>query len=145
MNFLVLKKKDLGLLMLSEFISLIGTQMQELALSLYVLKTTGSATLFASVLAISIIPQLILGPLAGVFADWYDRKKMIVYLDLLNGIIVGIFTIIFILNGSLSMTEIYIYVIILSVITAFYRPVIGTILPSIVNGCLLYTSDAADE
>ncbi|WP_026883226.1 MFS transporter [Clostridium akagii] len=134
MNFLVLKKKDLGLLMLSEFISLIGTQMQELALSLYVLKTTGSATLFASVLAISIIPQLILGPLAGVFADWYDRKKMIVYLDLLNGIIVGIFTIIFILNGSLSMTEIYIYVIILSVITAFYRPVIGTILPSIVNG-----------
>ena len=81
MNFSVLNKKDLSLLMISKFISLIATQMQELALSLYVLKTTGSATLFASVLAVAIIPQLILGPLAGVFADWYDRKKMIVYLD----------------------------------------------------------------
>ncbi len=108
--------------------------MQELALSLYVLKTTGSATLFASVLAVAIIPQLILGPLAGVFADWYDRKKMIVYLDLLNGIVVGIFTLIFILNGSLSMVEIYVYVIILSIITAFYGPVLRTILPSIVHG-----------
>lgn len=134
MNLSILKKKDVSLLMLSKFISVIGTGMQEFALSLYVLKVTGSATLFASVLAISIIPQLILGTFAGVLADWYDRKKMVVYLDLLNGVVVGIFTIIFLLTGALSMLEIYILVILLSVITAFYQPFVGTIIPSIVTG-----------
>nr|WP_035796473.1 MFS transporter [Clostridium akagii] len=132
------QKKNISLLMLSKFISVIGTQMQEFALSLYVLslyvlKVTGSATLFASVLAVAIIPQLILGIFAGVLADWYDRKKIIVFLDLFNGVVVGVFTIIFLLTGSLSIYKIYGLVILLSVITAFYGPAIGTIIPSIVE------------
>lgn len=131
MKVSLLKRKDFSLLMLGKLVSLLGTQMQDFALSLYVLKITGSATKFASVLAVTIIPQLILGPIAGVFTDWFDRKKIIVYLDILSGITVGIYAIIFAVNGCLSLVQIYILAIILSMISLLFSPAITTIIPTI--------------
>lgn len=133
MKISLLKKKDFSLLMFAKFASLIGTNVQDFAFSLYVLKITGSATKFASVLALSAIPQLVLGPFAGVFADWLDRKKIIVWLDVLSGIATGIFAVVFWMNGRLSMGSIYILVIALSLISTLYQPAIGTVIPSIVE------------
>ena len=49
--------------------------MQQFVISLYVLALTGSATIFASMLSISILLRIILSPMAGVFGDWFDRKN----------------------------------------------------------------------
>lgn len=75
MKFNLLKEKNFSLLMFGKITSLIGSNMQSFALSLFVLSTTGSATKFASILAIALIPQLLLGPFAGVIVDWFYRKK----------------------------------------------------------------------
>lgn len=133
MKVSILKQKNFSLLMFARLISIIGTQMQDFALSLYVLKVTGSATKFASVIAIALIPQLILSPFAGVFADWFDRKKIIILLDLLSGIIVGLFAFIFFIQGSLSLPFIYVLVIALSLVSSMYQPAISTIIPSIIK------------
>lgn len=133
MDLKLLKQKDFFILMAAKFVSLIGTQMQSFALSLYVLKITGSTTKFASVLAIALIPQLILGPVAGVFVDWLDRKKLIIYFDLASGISTAIFAFVYIINGKLSLGGIYILVILLSIISMIYQPAIGTVIPSIVK------------
>ena len=111
MNFYILKKKNFSLLMTGKLLSLVGTEMQSFALSLYVLKITGSATKFASVLAVTIIPQIVLGPFAGVLVDWFNRKKMIIYLDLLNGLILLPYVYIYYAYSSISLTSIYILVI----------------------------------
>lgn len=133
MNIRLLKQRDFSLLMMGKLVSLIGSRMQGFALSLYVLKITGSATKFASVLAITLIPSLILGPVAGVFADWLDKKKTIVFLDMLSGIVVGIFAVVFRNSGELSIIYIYILVIMLSMISLLFGPAITTIVPTIVN------------
>ncbi|KYH35576.1 enterobactin exporter EntS [Clostridium tepidiprofundi DSM 19306] len=133
MNIKLLKQKDFSLLIMGKLVSLVGTNMQNFALSLYVLKITGSATKFASVLAVTLIPELILGPVAGVFADWFDRKKIIVYLDMLSGIIVGIFAVIFKINGGLSLGYIYILVILLSMASLLLQPAVNTVIPSIIK------------
>lgn len=133
MNVSLLKQRNFSLLMIGKITSHIGTQMQSFALSLYVLKITGSATKFASVLAISLIPQLILGPIAGVFVDWLDRKKILVYLDILAGIVVGGYAAAYIIFGNLSLMSIYILVILLSLISLLFQPTIGTVIPSIVE------------
>lgn len=78
MSLKLINQKDFSLLILGKLVSLVGSNMQQFALSLYVLTLTGSATIFASILSISIIPRLILSPIAGVFGDWFDRKKSIV-------------------------------------------------------------------
>lgn len=133
MNFKLLRQKDFLLLMLGKLVSLIGSEMQTFALSLYVLKITGSATIFASVLSITIIPRLVLGPIAGVFIDWIDRKKIIVFLDMLSGIIIGIHAVIFMINGGLSLPNIYVLVLALSFISLVFQPAISTIMPSIIK------------
>lgn len=133
MNFRLLTKKDFSFLMLGKLISLLGTNMQSFALSLYVLKITGSGAQFASVLSIAIIPQVVLGPIAGVFVDWMDRKKILVYLDILAGIIVGAYAVVYMYSGSFSMTSIYTMVIFLSIISVLFQPAAATVIPVIMK------------
>lgn len=129
----ILKQKDFTLLVIAKFISLMGTQMQSFALCLYVLKLTGSATKFASVLAMALIPQIILGPIAGVFVDWFNKKKLLVTLDILAAMVVGTFVITFELNGKLSIGLIYVMVMALSVISIIFIPTMSVTVPSIVK------------
>ena len=145
MNLKLLNQRTFSTLMFAKFISLIGTQMQNFALALYVLRITGSATKFAIVSAIAIIPNIFLGPIAGVFADWFDRKKMIIYLDIINGIVVGIYAIIFKINGGISLTQIYILAIILSMISSLYMPTISTVIPSIIKRDELLEANGIDS
>jgi MFS family permease len=133
MNLKLLKNKDLLLLIWGKFISMLGTNLQKFTLSLYVLKTTGSASKFASVLAVSIIPQLLLGPFVGVFADWIDRKKIIVTMDILSGIVVGIMAVLYLIMGELQMSYIYMGVFLLSIISVMFQPAACSVIPSIIN------------
>ena len=105
--------------------------MQSFALSLFVLSTTASASKFASILAISIIPQLVLGPFAGVVVDWFYRKNILIVLDLISGVVVSIFAGIYFITGEMSLTNIYIMIIILSVISTIDNPALQTIIPTI--------------
>lgn len=124
---------NLVILMLGRATSLIGSNMQQFALSLYVFAKTGSATLFATILAIAIIPRIILSPFAGVFGDWFDRKKSIVILDLINGVIIGFMAVMFYLNGELSLPIIYILVVLLEITEIFFNSAVVAVIPSIVD------------
>lgn len=132
MEWKLLKNKNLTLLISGQFVSHFGSGMQSFAFSLYILHLTGSGTLFASVLAIGMIPKLIAGPVCGVFADWFDRKKIIVYLDILSAVITGG---LFLLSRTTELTIIHIYmmVISMSLISALFSPAIGTAIPSVVK------------
>lgn len=142
MRFDMLKDKNFGLLMFGKVISLIGSEMLTIALSLYVLQTTKSTTAFASVLAITIIPKLILGPMCGVIVDWVDRKRLMVYLDFVSGVINFIFVIVFSIKGRLSMPDIYVLVVSLSLISTIFQPTIGTIIPTIVKKEMLLEANS---
>lgn len=131
MKFNLLKEKNFSLLMFGKITSLIGSNMQSFALSLFVLSTTGSATKFASILAIALIPQLLLGPFAGVIVDWFYRKNILIVLDLISGIVVTIFAVSYFITGEISLTNIYILVIILSLISTIDSPTLQTIIPTI--------------
>ncbi len=117
--------------MFGKITSLIGSNMQSFALSLFVLNTTGSATKFASILAIALIPQLILGPFAGVIVDRFYRKNILIVLDLISGFVVSIFAIIYFVTGEMTLTNIYVLVIILSIISTIDSPALQTIIPTI--------------
>lgn len=133
MNLKILKKKDFSLLIFGEMISLIGTQLQDFALALYVLKMTGSALKFASVMAIALLPQLLLGPMAGVLVDWFDRKKIVIILNIINGVVISILTIIFYFTGGLKLSYIYVAVILMAINQMMFTPAVGTIIPTIMK------------
>lgn len=131
MKINLLKDKNFSLLMFGKITSLIGSYMQSFALSLFVLNTTGSASKFASILAVALIPELILAPFAGVIVDWFDRKKILIALDLASGGVVTIFAIIYFVSGEMPLIYIYILVITLSLISTIDNPTLQTIIPTI--------------
>lgn len=116
----LLKNKNFTLLLAGNAVSLLGSNMQQFALSLYVLAVTGSATIFSTMLSISILPRILMTPFAGVFGDWFDRKKSIVLMDTINGLLIGAYAFYFFMNGSLSVPSIYLLVVLLEITEIFF-------------------------
>ena len=61
--------KNFTLLVLGQVSSLFGNYILRLALSMYVLETTGSAAVFAGILSMATVPTILLSPLGGILAD----------------------------------------------------------------------------
>lgn len=128
----LLKNKQFLLLNFGQFVSLVGTEMQDFALGLYVLNITKSSLSFSSVLAATILPKIIFGSLFSVFSDWFDKKKIIVTLDLLSAGIIFLFWKVT-SSGNIQMYQIYIVVIVLSIISCLFNPTMTSVLPLIIK------------
>ena len=129
----LLKNKNYMLVVVGNFISLMGSNLQQFVLALYVLDQTGSSTLFASMLAVSILPRIIFSPLAGVFGDWFDKKKSIVVLDLVNVFVLTVFAIYLFSAEELSLGLVFVLVLLLETTEVFFRASISVILPMVVK------------
>ncbi|MBC7959992.1 MAG: MFS transporter [Vallitaleaceae bacterium] len=130
---MLLKDAPFRRLMIGRTISMLGSNVQQFVLALYVLHLTGSATLFASVMAIAILPRLILSPFAGVFGDWFDRKKSIVSIDFINAIFLIIFCCVYFIKDGLSVPMVFILVLGLEATEVFFGSAMAAVLPSIVE------------
>ena len=123
--------RDFTLLLAGQLVSQVGDKFHMIALSLYVLKTTGSSGKMGLVLAASLVPTLTLGFFSGTFIDRYSRKTIIVGTDLLRGIVLGCFAVLFILD-MINFYLILALQVILSVNAAFFDPAIPSVIPQIV-------------
>lgn len=126
------EKLNIALYLTSKTVSLLGTNIYNFALSLFILKVTGSGTSFAINVLIGMVPRIILGPFAGVLADRVDRKKLSIILDIFSGVTV------FLLLGisyTLGLKLIFIYIsgFILSTINVFYDTALTSSLPNLVT------------
>ncbi len=124
--------KNFTLLILGQVTSLFGNYILRLALSMYVLEITGSATIFAGILSVAIIPTILLSPFGGILADRANRRNIMVTLDALTGISV-LCTAIF-LSESNAVTTIGILLIILSILGAFETPTVQACIPTMLTG-----------
>ncbi len=120
------------LLLAGQLVSQVGDKFHMIALSFWVLETTGSSGKMGLVLAASLVPSLILGFFSGTFVDRYPRKTIIVGTDLLRGLILGCFTLLFI-AGRMDFYLILTLQVILSVNAAFFDPAISSVIPQIVD------------
>ena len=73
-TFRALKHRNFRLFFAGQGVSLVGTWMQQIAMSWLVYRLTGSAFMLGFVGFLSQIPAFILSPFAGVFIDRIDRQ-----------------------------------------------------------------------
>ena len=71
------------LLLASLAVSSLGDWMYNVALLAFVYERTESPTWLAATTAVRILPIVVLGPVGGVLADRYDRRRLIIASDLL--------------------------------------------------------------
>ena len=124
--------RNFFMLLSGQFVSQIGDKLHMIALSFWVLKTTGSSAKMGAVLAASLIPSLVIGFFSGAFIDRYNRKNIIIGTDLLRGLILALFAILF----YFELINFYIILamqMLLSVNAAFFDPAIPSVIPQIVD------------
>lgn len=123
-------RRNISYLMLGQVISVFGGAILRFALSLFVLDITGRADIFATVLAISSIPVLF-APIGGAIADRYDRKVLMVLMDVCNAIIAALLFLV--VGTSQSIFGIGLLIFILAIIGSFDTPVVGASIPLLVE------------
>ena len=123
---------NIGLFSIASFISVFGTSIYNFAISLYVLKITGSGLNFAMTLVIGALSTVLVNPFAGVLADKINKKLLTVITDTLNGML---FLVLYILTieHPLSLSMIYLSTFILNVFSNIYGISIETAKPNLVS------------
>ena len=127
--------RDYILLVMGQGLSLFGSMMLRFAMSMWVLDETGSATVFASVLAAAIVPTILLSPFGGVLADRVNRRTIMVTLDAGSGLLVLAAASWFaVQDGGFSIIAVGALMVSLSVLSAFETPTVQAALPQLLRG-----------
>jgi MFS family permease len=127
---------------LGKFVSIFGTTIYSFAIGLHVLRITGSGLNFATTLIIGAIPRVVIYPFAGVLADKFNKKVLVVTMDLLNGVVlVGVYYLSTIYGFTVMM--IYASTFIMTVFTAFFDISLEAAKPNLVRDKTLMSINSA--
>ncbi len=102
-------------------VSLIGTWMQSIAQSWLVLELTGSGTALGLVVALQTLPILLLGPYGGVVADRVDKRRLMIGLQTMMGVlalVLGLLTI----TDRVQLWQVYLLALLLGMNNCFENP-----------------------
>jgi MFS family permease len=127
--------KNYFLLWQGQTVSRLGSQAFSIALVLWIIEATGSASLMGILLAVSSIPALLLAPVGGALADRKSRRTIIILSDFISGIAVATLAATLWLwpdRTTLSLVALFLTSIILSVVSAFFGPAISAAIPDLV-------------
>lgn len=133
--------RNFTFLILGQVSSLIGNYTLKFALSMYVLEQTGSASIFATLLAVAMLPTILLSPFGGILADRANRRNIMVGLDTLSGLTVLVAGLV--LPFGHDIWVIGALLVILSVLAAFESPTVQACIPQMLSGDNLMKGNAA--
>jgi MFS family permease len=126
--YAVLRRRDFSLLWFSGLISVAGDWVLRTALPYYVYVATGSTFATAGMTAAELAPAILLSSFTGVFADRWDRKRVLVVANLLQaGIVASL-----LLVGEGWLWVVYVAAALQSTAQAFSQPAEAALLPSLV-------------
>ncbi|MEI6437256.1 MAG: MFS transporter [Candidatus Omnitrophota bacterium] len=131
-----LQNKSFLAFWLSQLISQFGDRINQMALVGLVTGKqmgghSGSALELAKLLTFTIIPVFVVGPIAGVYVDRWDRKTTMFVCDIVRGLLVLTIPLVFIYQHS--MWPIYGVVFLAFCLSRFYVPAKMSIIPEIVE------------
>lgn len=109
------------LLWSGQLISAIGSGLTSFGLGIYIFEQTGKASAMALIILLAFLPALLLSPVAGVLADRYDRRLLMVLGDSLS--VVGLLYILFcLLQGEAQLWQIGLGVTLSSIFSSLMEP-----------------------
>lgn len=128
----VAMNKNFLILLSGQMVSQIGDKLYMLALAYLVLEKTQSPGMMGLVIFSSLFPSMVLGLVSGVFVDRMNKKWIIVFADLIRGLIVSMVGLA-LLYDQLNIPLIIASQVALSICSAFFDPAIPSIIPQLVK------------
>ena len=128
------------LLWSGQTVSVFGDAFFNLAVMWVVWSETQSTLQTAIIQAIWHLPDVIFAPLAGVLADRWDRKAIMVATNIGAAAVVGAVALLVVLIGHLPPVIAFIAIFKLNSLTTFMNPARASVMPSVVGRDLLTTA-----
>ncbi len=126
-------------LFIGQVISQTGDWFNSVALFTLLLSLTGSGEAVGYILILKLLPVFFVGPLAGVVADRYDRKKVMIATDIVRGILVLGFLLV---DRPEQVWIVYVLTALEVAVAAFFEPARSAAIPSIVSRGELIAANA---
>lgn len=120
------------LLFLGGLVSRIGDGIHYIGLVWYILEVSNSGLAVGTVLMFSYLPGVILGPISGVLVDRFNRKKLIISMDIIRGIIVLTMSLL-IFTNTMNFTYLIIGTVLLGICISLFNPAVQASIPNIVK------------
>jgi MFS family permease len=128
----ILKNRNFFLLWIGQIISQIGDRLGQMALIAFVYaKAPGSSIEIAKILSFTIIPVFLIGPLAGVYVDRWERRKTMYVCDFLRTVLVLV--VILFLFYKKNLAAAYFMIFTLFCVGRFFVPAKLAIIPDLVK------------
>ena len=127
---LIKRRRDFRYLWSASVVSLAGDWFNTIASVIIVNRYTDSGLALSWILIARTLPRFFLGPIAGVVADRFDRKRVMVASDVLRAVIVLSFLFV---DRPERVWLIYALTTLQIVVSSFFEPASSAILPSLVE------------
>jgi Na+/melibiose symporter-like transporter len=131
--------RDLRLVLTAGLISMTGDWILRVGLAYRVYALTGSTVASALTMASSFLPQVLLGAVAGVFADRWDRRRTMIVANLL--LAAGLLPLLLV-RGAGQVWVVFAVLLFEGIVAQFFSPAEQALLPRLVPDDQLLTANA---
>ncbi len=137
----LLRQRNYALLWSSQLISQIGTWALLAALPFYVFQLTGSVVATGTMFLVEVIPPILLGSVAGVFVDRWDRRWTMIGANVVRGLLL---LLLLAFSSKEQIWVVYVVAFLESVVNLFFGPANNALLPQLVKEDELVTANSLD-
>ncbi|MBN1400386.1 MAG: MFS transporter [Anaerolineae bacterium] len=138
----LLRQRNYGLLWWGQLVSMLGNWARFAALPFFVYQLTGSVLASGAMFMVQAVPPVLLGAMAGVFVDRWDRRGTLIGADLLRALIL---LLLLFVRSPETIWMVYLVGFAQSAVSQFYGPANNALLPHLVREDRLVTANALDS
>lgn len=138
----VLRQRNFALLWFGQMVSVAGDWVLGITLPFYVFKLTGSALATGAMYIASALPPVLIGSVAGVFVDRWDRRRTMIAADLLRA---AALLILLLVRSPRDLWLIYIPVLLMTAFSQFFGPAENALLPGLVDRSQLVEANSLNS
>ena len=136
------RQRDYRLMLSAGLISLTGDWLLRTGLAFQIYILTGSTLASGGLLLASFVPPVVLGSLAGVFVDRWDRRKTMIVTNVLNAVV--LLPLVAVRDES-AIWIVYGVVLAQSCLQQFFTPAEQSLVPALVESQQLVTANALNS
>ncbi|MEV6413378.1 MFS transporter [Kribbella sp. NPDC051718] len=136
------RRRDYRLVLGAGLVSLTGDWILRIGLAFHVYALTGSTLASGGLLLASFLPLVLLGSLAGVFVDRWDRRRTMVITNLLHALV--LLPLLLVRDGD-TLWVIYLVILAQSCLQQFFRPAEQSLIPALVDAPQLVTANSLNS
>ena len=134
----VFKRRDFSLMWLAQLVSTAGSALTDLAAAIFVYNATNSTLLVGVTLMATAVPSLIVGLIAGVFVDRWDRRKVMMASNLAQAVVVALIPFLLGINVAL----LFVAILVNAGVKQFFDPAYEALIPEIASDDELTAANA---